>query len=133
MGVEQRLQFEAHGFIGGCFAFVRMIEIAQGLVVVLGCKEFTTFNTQSLGDLQGLMGHPTIEPEQRFQFIRWQEVPEGNFPPQAFLVGMVGDDLGFDVRIHAAIDTADPLHESDRIPMQVVIDQPRSVLQVETF
>src|SRR5437870_3639887 len=46
---------------------------------------------------------------------------------------MAGYKLDFDFGIHAAIDTANTLHQAYRIPMDVVVDDPRSVLKIETF
>ncbi len=48
-------------------------------------------------------------------------------------LGMRGDDLRFGGGIHPAIDAADTLHEPDGIPVQVVIDQPRGVLEVQAL
>ena len=46
---------------------------------------------------------------------------------------MVGDQSLLDLRVHAAIDTADALHEPHRVPVHVVVDQPGGVLEVQAF
>ena len=46
---------------------------------------------------------------------------------------MIRDKLSLDVRIHAPIHTTDALHEPHRVPVNVVIDEPCGVLQVQTF
>src|SRR5262245_12210235 len=46
---------------------------------------------------------------------------------------MVGHKARLDIGIHSAIYTADALHQTNRIPMDVVVDHPRCVLKVETF
>ncbi len=46
---------------------------------------------------------------------------------------MVGDDAGLDLRVHAAIDAADALHQPHRVPVQVVVDDAGRVLKVQAF
>lgn len=46
---------------------------------------------------------------------------------------MVGQELRLCFRVHAAVDTADALHQPHRVPVQIVVDQARGVLQVQTF
>ena len=46
---------------------------------------------------------------------------------------MVGHYPLFDFRVQTAIDTTDALHEPNGVPVQVVVDHPRRVLEVQTF
>ena len=46
---------------------------------------------------------------------------------------MVGDHLRLDLRVQPPVHTADPLHQPDGIPVQVIVDQPGGVLKVQTF
>jgi polar amino acid transport system substrate-binding protein len=46
---------------------------------------------------------------------------------------MIGDKALFHGGIHPAVDAADALHEADRVPVDVVVDHLRGVLEVEAF
>ena len=46
---------------------------------------------------------------------------------------MVGHELCLDVGVEAAIDSTDALHEPDRVPVDVVVDEPGGVLEVQTL
>ena len=46
---------------------------------------------------------------------------------------MVGNEARFDVGIHPAVHAANALHEAHRVPVQVVIDEPGSVLEIQPF
>ena len=86
-----------------------------------------------LRDAQGLVGDALVEAEEVVQFVGRQEVPVGDRAAQRLLIGMVGDELFLDARVQAAVHAADPLHEADRVPVQVVVDEPGGVLKVEAF
>ena len=43
---------------------------------------------------------------------------------------MVLDDCVFDFGVEPAIDAADSLHQSHRVPVQIVVDQARRILKV---
>ena len=44
---------------------------------------------------------------------------------------MVGDDAIFDLRVHAPINTADALHQTHGVPVDVVVDEAGAILEVE--
>ena len=46
---------------------------------------------------------------------------------------MVGEQAFLDLRVQAAIDAADALHQPHRVPVQVVVDQAGGVLKVQAF
>ena len=41
--------------------------------------------------------------------------------------------LGFDLWVHAPIDSSNSLHQTDRVPMDVVVDQAAGVLKIEAL
>src|SRR5207302_4680028 len=46
---------------------------------------------------------------------------------------MVGDDPRFDLGAHPAIYATDALHQAHGVPVQVIVDEPRGVLEVQAF
>ena len=46
---------------------------------------------------------------------------------------MVGHESRFDIGVEPAIHTANALHEPNRVPVQIVVDEPGGILQVQTF
>ncbi len=67
--------------------------------------------------------------QQFFHFLWRQEIPEINLTFQR--PRTVKHCLCF--RIKTPIHTADALHEPDRIPMEIIIDNQTRILQVQTF
>ena len=79
------------------------------------------------------MRHAAVKSQEYVEFVGRQEVPVGDRAAQRLLLGMVGDQLLLNRGIHAAVHAADALHEAHRVPVQVVIDQPRRVLEVQAL
>lgn len=46
---------------------------------------------------------------------------------------MIGNDPLFGLRAHSPVDTTNPLHEPDRIPVKIIVDQASRILKVQTF
>src|SRR5579863_5121741 len=46
---------------------------------------------------------------------------------------MVGYELLLDIRVHAPVNAADALHQAHGVPVDVVVDHPRGILQVQAF
>lgn len=66
-------------------------------------------------------------------WVRRQEVPVGDGAADCFLFGVIGEYRGLRIRIHTTVHTANALHQADRIPMYVIVNQARGVLQVQAF
>ena len=48
-------------------------------------------------------------------------------------LGMVGDQALLDLRVHAPVHAADALHQAHRVPVDVVVDHPGGVLEVQAL
>ena len=79
------------------------------------------------------MGHPLVQAQQIVQFIGRQKVPIAHLAAQVGDFGMIGHQLRFGVGGEAAVDAANALHQPHRVPVQIVVDQQRRVLQIQAF
>ena len=114
-------------------ALVGVVELLERLVVVLGREELLALDAERLRDQQGLLRNLRVEREDLVQLVRRQEVPEAHLAAGRCHFRVVGDEPLLDLRIHAPVHTADALHEAHRVPVDVVVDHPRGVLEVQTF
>ena len=75
IGVQETLEFQPHLLFASGLALVALVELAEGLVIVFGPQQFAALDSESLGDLQRLLGHSLIEAQEFVEFIGRQEVP----------------------------------------------------------
>ena len=79
------------------------------------------------------LGDLGVEREDRVQLVGRQEVPEAHLAAGGRDLRVVGDEPLLDLGVHAPVDAADALHQAHRVPVDVVVDHPRGVLEVEAF
>src|SRR3990172_2192903 len=110
-----------------------MVEFLECFVVVLWREKLPALDTKRLRDEKGLLRNPGVEGQDYVQLIGWEEVPESHLSAEGFDLRVIGHKALLNCRIHTPVHTADPLHEAYRVPVDVVIDHPAGILQVETF
>ena len=74
-----------------------------------------------------------VEREDRVQLVGRQEVPEAHLAAGRRDLRVVGDQPLLDLGVHAPVHAADALHQADGVPVDVVVDHPRGVLEVQTL
>ena len=126
------LIFEGEFFRGGRLAFELFVDFANGIEVVVGAKQFAALNAKSLGDDKGFVVHPIVEMKEGFQFFGRQEVPKDDFAAGLGLAALFFK-LFFNGGIEAAVDSANALHETNGIPVEVEVNEAVGVLEVEAF
>ena len=131
--LEQRLVLEVHVLHGRTRALVGVVELLQRRVIVLGREELLALDAEGLGDKERLLRDLRVEREDLVQFLGREKVPEPDLAAGGGGLGIVGDKPLLDLGIHAPVHPADALHEAHRVPVDVVVDHPRSVLKVETL
>ena len=130
---KQALIFQVHGFEYGGLAFIAVVKVLQGGKVVFWPQKLFAFNAQCPGNEQCFAGHFFVQVEQLVQFTGWQEIPVFHRATDVFHIGMVLDQFFLNLGVHAPVHAANTLHQAHRVPVQVVVDQARGVLQVQAF
>ena len=122
-----------HVFEHGRLAFVGVVKVPQGFEFIVRAQQLAGFNAQRFGDQQGLFGDLFVEAQQLIQLARRQEVPVFDGAANGFDIGVVFDQFLFDFGVHAPVHPTNALHQSHGVPVQVVVDEARGVLQVQAF
>ena len=133
VGLKQRLVLEVHVLDRGFGALVGVIELLERGEVVLGSQKLLSLDPERLRDQQRLLRDLGVEREDRVQLVWRQEVPEAHRPAGAGDLHVVSDQPLLDLRIHAPVHAADALHQTHRVPVDVVVDHPRCVLEVQAL
>ena len=120
--------------LGGCLlALVDVDEIPQGIEVVFRGEELAPLDAEDFRDAKGFVGDPLVELQKLVQVVGRKKIPIDDFAPEFGLLRMVGDEAFLDGGIHAAVHASDPLHEAHGVPVQVVVDQPGGILEVQAL
>ena len=122
-----------HLFGGGGRALVGLVELFEGVVIVLGRQQLAPFDAKGLGNAQCFVSHPLVEAEDAVQLVGRQKVPQVHGAPHLGQFRMVGDHPRFDFGVEAAVHATDALHQPHRVPVQVIVDDAGGVLQVEAL
>ena len=125
--------FQGEFFRGGGLSFEAFVDFLDRVEVVVRAKQFAAFNAEGFGDDEGFVVHAIVEVEESVEFIGRQEVPKDDFAAGALEMGLGLAELFFDGGIEAAVDSANALHETDRIPVEIEVDEAVGVLEIETF
>ncbi len=133
VGLKQRLVLEVHVLDRGLGTLVGVIELPESVEVVFGRQKLPAFDPERLRDQQRLLRDLGVEREDRVQLVWRQEVPVAHRPAGAGDFRVVGDQPLLDLRIHAPVHAADALHQPHRVPVDVVVDHPRCVLEVQAL
>ena len=128
VGLEQRLVLEVHNLHGRARALVGVVELLQRLEVVLGSKELLALDAEGFGDQERLLSNPRVEREDVVQLLGREKVPEPDLAARGGCLRMVREQPLLDLGTHAPVHTADALHETHRVPVDVVVHHPRGVL-----
>ena len=133
VGLDQRLVLEVRVLHGRARALVGMMELLQRRVVVLGREKLPALDAEGLGDEERLLRDLRVEREDLVQLLGREKVPEPDLAARGGRLGMVGNKPFFDLGIHAPVHPADALHEAHWVPVDVVVDHPRGVLEVQSL
>jgi hypothetical protein len=108
-------------------------KVFQGFKVVFGPQQFLAFDAQRSGDEQGFVGDLLVQVQQLVQLAGGQKVPVLHGATDGFDIGVVLDELLLGLGVHAPVHPANALHQTHGVPVQVVVDEARGVLQVQAF
>ena len=110
-----------------------MIEFLECVEVVLGSQELLAFDPERFRDQEGLLGDLGIEREDGVQLIGRKKIPEAHLATGGSEFRMVGDEPSLHLGVHAPVHATNALHEAHRVPVDVVVDHARGVLEVQAF
>ncbi len=112
---------------------MRVYEVAERFEVIVGLQKLLSFDSEGARDPQRLVADSAVQSQEIIKFIGRKEVPERDRSTNVLLGRMVRKDALFGFFVHSPINTTNALHESDGVPVQVVVDQAGGVLEVQAF